>query len=137
MQIVNNVWYTIPEYPGYEIKFLSGLDSAMIRSFKNFNRYPEGYLLPYEHKTSSGGCSYYYEMTEYTGYRKKLKTEDIYKILIDKNYMVSIRGQYDTDIGSRLRTLPADKVNSKKEKSKLQTHSAGSLFKNLISHEEG
>ena len=75
----------------------------------------------------------HYEMTQNTGYRKRLTIEEIYDILINKNYLVNIRDQHDTDIGSRLRTLPADRKNSKKETSKMQVHSAGSLFKTLIS----
>jgi len=133
MDIVNHVWYTIPDYPGYEVRFIRGFDQFEIRSFKNFKRYPEGYILPYSHKTSGGGVAKFYEMTQNTGYRKKLTIGDIYDILINKNHLVNIRDQYDTDIGSRLRTLPADRKNSKKEASKMQIHSAGSLFKTLIS----
>lgn len=134
MEIRNNVWYTIPDFTGYEIKFINGFESFMVRSFKNFVKHPEGVLLQYEHKTPNGVCRYY-EMTEYTGYRRRLKIEDIYKLLNDKSHLVYIRGENDTNIGSRLRTLPADRDNCKKNKSEIQCHSAGSLFKNLISQQ--
>ncbi len=132
MEIRNNVWYTIPDFTGYEVKFINGFESFIVRSFKNFIKHPEGVLLQYEHKTPNG-ISKYFEMTEYTGYRRRLKIEDIYKLLMEKSYMAYIRGENETNIGSRLRTLPADRKNSKKDKTKMQTHSAGSLFPNLIS----
>nr|DAN52134.1 MAG TPA: hypothetical protein [Caudoviricetes sp.] len=133
MEIRNGVWYTIPDFPGYEVKFLNNLDSFTVRSFKNFNKNPNGFILKYVHKSGTG-ISKYYTMTGHDGESKRVTIEEIFALLNEKNWMVQIRSEYDTNIASRLKTLPADRGKSKKSEHQIQKHGANSLFANLIPH---
>ena len=87
MTIFYEQWYRIPQYNGYEIvfsKYYSTPNSVQynfrgdqcivtLRSWKNFNQYPNGYILPYFHYNSKKKkWKEYYELTNLSNKRDRL-----------------------------------------------------------------
>ena len=106
---VDYVWYKIPHYNGYEIRRIPTNENGRylfeVRSFKNFNKYPYGYIMQYIHYPKNGGKpKMYYTMTDYKGISRNLKIEDILQILDNEPYYVTESN--GTNINSRNRTLP-------------------------------
>lgn len=92
MTLELDTWYRIPFFNGYEIclstkqYYLSYEYSYkgknvffILRSFKNYKKYPGGYILPYHHKGKNRKINSYYEMTDINNNRVKLKISDIIK----------------------------------------------------------
>ena len=106
---VDYVWYRIPHYNGYEIRRIPTNENGRylfeVRSFKNFKKYPYGYIMQYIHYPKNGGKpKMYYTMTDYKGISRNLKIEDILQILDDEpDYHTESN---ETNINSRNRTLP-------------------------------
>lgn len=110
-------WYRIPYYNGYEIylsQFWACENSvkyricntpvyATVRSFKNFNKYPNGYILPYAHyNEKTKKTKYYYELTDLSNKRKRLTIQTILSII--ENYdLDTVTDQEARNIGSRNR----------------------------------
>lgn len=103
-------WYKIPTFNGYEIQFTNQQRNIhsypvhlhnkyhvffWLRSWKNFKKYPEGYILPYIH-----GKDYYYELTDISNNRKRLSVGTIVK-LIQNTPMDTRTDTYIRNIGSR------------------------------------
>lgn len=111
VRLVNlQMWYDIPDYNGYQIMFHSvsndfKLVAATVRSFKNFKKYPYGYILPYYHYAK--GKPYmdeYYIMTNYEGKRKRLTVQDICKIFTESDQII-IPAANGVRAGSRNRLI--------------------------------
>lgn len=149
-------WYTIPQFRGYEFYIdtfneILTLPRSMympvyyidtekhivhsVRSFKQSNKYRNGYYLPYEHKTNNGKSQYYYELTNYELRRKRLKAEDIIK-LIEKypEYTQEMPDVYYSSTCARHSVVPyiLPENAGNIQDSKIKNNSASSLFKNLI-----
>lgn len=121
MKIKINTWYKIPHFNGYEICFvkspypnyndnksckvnLYGEECLVsLVSYKNFNKYPYGYLLPYYHK-QKGNISQYYELSNTSNKRKKLRIEKIISLLEESDLDLSVNPN-TLHIGSRNRVL--------------------------------
>lgn len=93
-----NVWYMIPKFNGYEIKRIP--EGFIVRSFKNFNKYPNGYILPYEHKHGDKSL-YYFEMTASDGKRMKLNISEILDIMDEFFYYAIPQKENATNMNSR------------------------------------
>lgn len=102
----DRIWIQINGYNGYEWS-----NDELLRSMKNFNKYPQGNLLK-KYKDKKG---YYFLVTDNSNNKVKLYVDDIIIITTDKNSNQYKRGQYQTNIGSRNKVL----VNKKKKKSKI------------------
>lgn len=100
-QITENRWYRIPEHNGYEIHFTrypEPLYSYPIKlsegefwfqlvSWKNRHRYPNGYILPYEHYNRKGELTgVWYELTDLNNKRERLKIETIVNMIRNCDY---------------------------------------------------
>lgn len=115
MNISLEQWYRIPYYNGYEILFsklyvwpqsvaydFNGESVYVtVRSFKNFNVYPGGYLLPYEHyNTKTKKKKNYFELTDLANKRRRLTIQAIIKVI--ENYDLTMTTEQNiTNIGSR------------------------------------
>lgn len=103
-----NIWYRIPGFNGYELQLLEQPNYHprsypvnykgnhlwfWLRSYKNFKKYPNGYILPYEHGNGKNKEAYY-EMTDISNNRKRIKIGDIVKYIETSSYI--------TDIGERV-----------------------------------
>lgn len=103
-------WYKIPKYNGYEIQFTNEQQRInsypvflhekyhvffWLRSWKNFKKYPNGYVLPYTH-----GTSYYYELSDISNNRMKVSIADIVKMIQNSDYE-STTTHNTKNIGSR------------------------------------
>ena len=108
-----NVWYMIPKFNGYEIKQIP--EGFIVRSFKNFNKYPTGYILPYEHKHGNSSV-YYFEMTSSDGKRHKLKIEEILDIMDEFFYYAIPQKEGATNMNSRNKVVSEVGLFKKKEK---------------------
>ena len=65
-----NLWYRIPSYVGYEYNFVT----RQIRSFKNYNKYPYGYIL----KVDSDGK---WTLTNLKTKRVKVSEEEVISLI--------------------------------------------------------
>lgn len=158
MFVNDYMWYTIPQYKGYEfmiIHFDPGLGMIppmpsyvpsiyidqnrgichSVRSFKFLKRYPKGYYLPYEHKVR-GKKSLYYELTNYENLRKRLSVDDIIYLILHQPEQAILMPNDHIMIGNTRNTvLPwerIDRQSSDPHKRESRQNSAGSLFSGLI-----
>lgn len=98
MTIFYEQWYRIPQYNGYEIvfsKYYSTPNSVQynfrgdrcivtLRSWKNFNQYPNGYVLPYFHYNSrKKKWKEYYELTNLSNKRDRITIHAIIRLIED------------------------------------------------------
>lgn len=100
-------WYRIPGFNGYEVN-----SNGVVRSFKNYNKYPYGYILKwYKNKP------YTWQLTDNSNDRKVVTIDEIYKAIIDYPYKMQPRLYNYTDISSRNKILehPKPKDYSLKE----------------------
>lgn len=119
MNLQLNTWYRIPFYNGYELQLTERKTHQhsypvcvhdtlhcyfWIRSFKNYKKYPHGYILPYIHFGKYRKVSYYYELTDAANKRVRLKIKDIVKLIEDSGLELSVYDCY-TNIGSRNKVL--------------------------------
>lgn len=122
MKIKPNTWYKIPYYNGYEICFVNnypelyanneackvnlyGQDCLVsLISFKNFKKYPYGYYLPYYHRQKGGKGSYYYELSDVSNKRKRLKINEIISLIEDSGLNL-VSGINTLHYGSRNRIV--------------------------------
>lgn len=108
------VWYKIPHYNGYEVSKRANTDGTyayQVRSFKNVKKYPNGYILTYDHYDKAGNPHYYYTMTRYDNNVFRLTIMDILD-LIEKEpyYAVESNGP---NLSSRNLTLPKQRLYNK------------------------
>ena len=98
MTIFYEQWYRIPQYNGYEIvfsKYYSTPNSVQynfrgdqcivtLRSWKNFNQYPNGYILTYFHYNSrKKKWKEYYELTNLSNKRDRITIHAIIRLIED------------------------------------------------------
>ena len=118
MKIESGTWYRIPKYNGYEMYITNTLNPndyyrfypvivdgiqyyAMVRSCKNFNKFPHGYRLPYDHAVK-GNTIYYYELSDLSNKRKRLSINTIIQLIKDCDLDLRTTGEI-INIGSRNR----------------------------------
>lgn len=151
------VWYTIPHYNGYEFKMMkvesadqvpedaSGYDpntgiAHAIRTFKHFNQFPHGKILPYEHSTKKGP-NYYYEMTKSDNTRKRLKYNEVINLIKKEPFWAKKVGENDRNVSSRNITLEKQTktpyVTTNVAPSKIQEYTFGALMKDKILNNNG
>lgn len=120
MKLELNKWYRIPDYNGYELQLTeqkmgqrshslyiqhSNLHCHFwLRSFKNFKKHKNGYILPYIHTAKGGGHQYYYELTDLANKRNRITIGTIIKSLESSDIDLSVFDEY-TNYGSRNRAL--------------------------------
>lgn len=103
MELKIGVWYKIPKFNGYELLY-DGVNYH-VRSFKNFNKYKNGYELPYYHYIKKANrYGEYYEMTAYDNTRRRLKIHQILELMDNESYYATESN--GRNISSRNLTLP-------------------------------
>ena len=120
-------WYKIPKFNGYEIMF-DGM-YYHVRSFKHFNKYKNGYELPYDHYRKGGiYIGSYYEMTAYDNTRRRYTIDKLLKLMDDESYYVT--ESTGRNISSRNLTLPHQRKDrpEKKKGHQAEYFTAGDLF---------
>lgn len=152
--IKENTWYKIPKFNGYEFKYVkinkddpdpegfSFIDRKInvahaVRSWKNFNEYPNGYLLPYTHHiknylTHRDQTKMWYEMTDFNNNRKRLTYSAIYDLLQQEPYYAIEVEENHPNIGSRNKAVSTEKPSKNKKKEDIKNKTMSSLMANLI-----
>lgn len=102
-QMTPGYWYPIPGFNGYEID-----SNDVVRSFKNFKKYPYGYILKWYNNKPYTWC-----LTNNSNERVVITLAEIHAIIVDYKYPIQPRMPYDIDIGSRNRILEHPKPKKK------------------------
>lgn len=96
-QMKQGIWYTIPGYNGYEFN-----SDNQVRSFKNFKKYPYGYLK--KPKINKKG-ELYWELSNNSNVVHKVTVSEIVQRILDRGELNCERQWNYTDIDSRNRII--------------------------------
>lgn len=92
--LLDGVWYHIPDYNGYVIN-----KHGVVKSMKHFNAYPEGIFIKC-HKDRNG--DYYYELTGLKNKREKVYVDVIFTSLMLSDNIYTL-GDNEVYMGARNR----------------------------------